>query len=46
MPMKQLHHQTSESLKGSRNAHCWADPDKHVLGRLDVDLELARFVNR
>ena len=46
MPVQQLHHQTSKALEGSRNAHCGADPDEHVACSLDVDLELARLVDR
>jgi hypothetical protein len=44
--MEQLHHETSESLKGSRDAHSRADPDEYVLGSVDVDLKPARLVDR
>jgi hypothetical protein len=44
--MEQLHHETSESLEGTRNAHSWADPDEYVLGSVDVDLKPARLVDR
>jgi hypothetical protein len=43
--MEQLHHETGKALESSGNAHCRADPDKHVLVRLDVDLEPARLVD-
>jgi hypothetical protein len=44
--VEQLHHETRKALKCSGNAHRRADPDKHVLVRLDVDLEPAGFVDR
>jgi uncharacterized Zn-binding protein involved in type VI secretion len=43
--VKQLHHQTCESLEGSRNAHSGRHPDEDVLCRLDVDLQLASLVD-
>lgn len=46
MPVEQLHHQTSKALEGSRDAHCGADPDEDVTCSLDVDLELARLIDR
>lgn len=45
MSVKQLHHETSKSLKRTRNAHGRADPDEYVLGRVDVDLKPARLVD-
>lgn len=43
--MEQLHHETSESLECPRDADGWADSDEHVLGRLNVNLELAGLVD-
>jgi hypothetical protein len=45
MSVQELDHESSEPLEGTRNAHCRADPDEHILGRVDVDLELARLVD-
>jgi hypothetical protein len=44
--MEQLHHETSKALESSGNADCRADPNKHVLVGLNVNLELARLVDR
>src|SRR5690242_4110314 len=46
MPVQQLHHQASKSLECTWDAHSRADPDKDVASSLDVDLELARLVDR
>lgn len=43
--MQQLHHQTRESLERAWDAHSWVDLDENALRRLDVDLELASFVD-
>jgi hypothetical protein len=45
MSVQELDHESSESLEGTRNAHCRADPDEHILGGVDVDLELSRLVD-
>ena len=45
MSVQELDHESSESLEGTRNAHCRADPYEHILGGVDVDLELARLVD-
>jgi hypothetical protein len=45
MPMQQLDHETGESLEGTWDAHCRADPDEHILRGVYVDLELARLVD-
>jgi hypothetical protein len=43
--VKQLHHQTSEPLECSRNAHSRRDSDEDVLRSLDVDLQPAGLVD-
>jgi len=43
--VQELDHESGEALEGTGNAHCRADPDEHVLGGVDVDLELARLVD-
>jgi hypothetical protein len=43
--MEQLDHQACEALERAGNADCRADSDKHVLRRLDVNLQLARLVD-
>jgi hypothetical protein len=45
MSVQELDHESSESLECTRNAHCRADPDEHILGGVDVDLELSRLVD-
>jgi len=45
MSMEELHHQPRESLESARDPDRRADADEHVLGGLDVDLELARLVD-
>ena len=45
MSVQQLHHESGESLEGTRDADCRADPDEYVLGGVDVDLKLARLVD-
>lgn len=45
MSVQELDHESSESLEGTRNAHCRADSYEHILGGVDVDLELARLVD-
>lgn len=45
MPVQQLHHQTSEALECTRDAHSGADPDEDIARSLDVDLKLARLVD-
>jgi hypothetical protein len=45
MSVQELDHESSKPLECTRNAHCRADPYEHILGRVDVDLELARLVN-
>ena len=46
MSVQQLHHQTSEALECTWNAHCEADPDEDILRSLDVDLEFAGLIDR
>lgn len=46
VPVQQLHHQTSKSLECTWDAHSRADPDEDVAGGLDIDLKLARLVDR
>lgn len=43
--MKQLHHQTGESLEGSGNTDSGADFDEDALGGVYVDLQLASLVD-
>ncbi len=43
--VEKLNHQPGEPLKGSRNTHGRRDLDQDPLGRLDVDLQLASFVD-
>lgn len=43
--VQKLNHQTSESLERTRDADSRADSYEHILGGLNVDLELARFVD-
>lgn len=43
--VQELHHQTGEALKGTRNAHRRAHLDEHALGRVDVNLQFAGFVD-
>lgn len=43
--MQQLHHQPREPLERARDAHSWVDLDKDTLRRLDVNLELASFID-
>jgi hypothetical protein len=45
MPVQELDHKTGKSLERTRDAHCRADPDEHILGSVDVDLEFARLVD-
>jgi hypothetical protein len=45
MPVQELHHQTSEALECTWDAHSGADTDKDVACSLDVDLELARLID-
>ena len=45
MPVEQLHHEAGKSLERPGYADGGVHPDKHVLGRLDVDLEPARLVD-
>jgi hypothetical protein len=44
--MKQLDHQSSEPLKGSRNSDTWAHFDQNALGGVDEDLEFSGLVDR
>ena len=44
--MEELDHQASKPLECARDSHGWADLYKHILCGLDVDLELARFIDR
>lgn len=43
--VQQLHHQTGEALERARDADGRADLDEDALGRVDVDLKLARLVD-
>ncbi len=43
--MKELHHQTSETLEGAGNANGWTDLDQDAFGRVDVYLQLSGFVD-
>lgn len=43
--VKELDHETSESFEGSRDAYGWVDFDQDTLGGMNVDLELASFVD-
>lgn len=45
MPVQELHHQTSEALECTWDAHSGADTDEDVACSLDVDLELARLID-
>lgn len=44
--VKQLDHETGETLEGTRDADGGRDLDQDILGGEDVDLELAGFVDR
>lgn len=44
--VQQLHHQTGETLEGTRDAHARADFDEDTLGCVDVDLEPSSLVDR
>ena len=46
MSVQQLHHQTSEALECTWDAHSGADPDEDVACSLDVDLEFAGLIDR
>lgn len=46
MAMQKLDHETSKALEGTRNAHGRVYLDEYAASGLDVDLELARFVDR
>ena len=43
--MKELHHQTSETLEGAGNANGWTDLDQDAFGSVDVYLQLSGFVD-
>jgi hypothetical protein len=43
--MQELDHETGEALEGSRYADGRADLDENAFGGVDVDLELAGFVD-
>lgn len=43
--VQQLHHQTSETLEGTRNAHARVHFDQDTLGSVDEDLQLTRLVH-
>ena len=43
--MKELDHETCESFEGSWDAYGWVDFDQDTLGSMNVDLELAGFVD-
>jgi hypothetical protein len=45
MSVQELDHETGKSLERTRDAHCRADPDEHILRGVDVDLEFARLVD-
>lgn len=45
-PVQQLYHETGESLEGTGNADCRADFNQDALGGMDIDLQLAGFVDR
>jgi len=44
--VQQLHHETSETFKGTRYAYGWVHLDQNPLCGLDVHLQLAGFVDR
>jgi len=44
--MKELNHETGESLEGTRDADCRADFDEDTLSGVDVDLEFSCLVDR
>lgn len=43
--MQQLHHQTSESLKGTWDSDSRRDLDQDAFGCVDIDLQSASFVD-
>lgn len=43
--MKELNHQTGETLEGTRDTNGRVDFDEDALGGLDVYLEVAGFVD-
>lgn len=43
--VEELDHQTSEALEGTRNANCGRNFDEDAFGGVNVDLELAGFVD-
>jgi hypothetical protein len=44
--MKQLNHETGETLEGTWDSNCGADFDKNAFGGVDVNLELPSLVDR
>jgi hypothetical protein len=44
--VQQLNHQTGETFEGTRNADGWVNFDEDTFRGVDVDLELASFVDR
>ena len=43
--VQQLNHKTGESLECPGNADSWADLDQDAFGGVDIDLQLAGFVD-
>lgn len=43
--MEELNHQTSETLKSSRNSHGRGNLDQHALCSVDVDLQFSSLVD-
>jgi hypothetical protein len=41
-----LDHKTGESLEGTWDANCWTNFDENTFGGMNVDLQLASFIDR
>jgi hypothetical protein len=44
--VQQLNHQTGEPFEGTRNADRWVHLDQDAFRSVDVDLQLASFIDR
>lgn len=44
--VQQLNHQTGEPFEGTRNADRWVNFDQDAFRSVDVDLQLASFIDR
>jgi len=44
--MEELDHETSESLKGTRNSDSWADLDEDTFRCVDINLQFACLIDR